>query len=234
MSEKKEVKAKGIYHAIANVMKEVKSIDKNLEVGTGKSSYKGVSDKDVKHIVGESMQKNGLIILPKSYETTVNVERWVDEETWNGKTQVKQKQQVLVECKAMYELIHVDTGEKIEIPGYGHGIDAQDKAPGKATTYALKYALLYIFLIPTGSIDDADKEHSNDKTTPKAKTPPQTANATPDKPKPRQDGMLVIPTKKDIDAALFHNMPIEEVVAVFKMDNTQCDKYKQLLIEKTK
>ena len=32
-----------------------------------------------------------------------------------------------------------------------------DKSAGKATTYALKYALLYLFMVPTGKIDDADK-----------------------------------------------------------------------------
>ena len=46
--------------------------------------------------------------------------------------------------------------------GYGHGIDSQDKAPGKATTYALKYALLYTFMVATGKIDDADSTHSDD------------------------------------------------------------------------
>ena len=34
--------------AVIAVMKEVKGIDKTLNVGTGQSSYKGVSDKDVK------------------------------------------------------------------------------------------------------------------------------------------------------------------------------------------
>jgi hypothetical protein len=82
-------------------------------------------------------------------------------------------------------------------------------------------------------ITDVDNDASGEQT---KKSIPKKAQVeiTPDKPKPRQDGMLIVPTKKDVDAALYHNMPIEEVVAVFKMDNTQCDKYKQLLIEKTK
>jgi len=54
-----------------------------------------------------------------------------------------------------------ESGESKEISGYGHGVDPQDKGAGKATTYALKYALLYTFLVPTGSIDDADKTHSD-------------------------------------------------------------------------
>jgi hypothetical protein len=37
----------------------------------------------------------------------------------------------------------------------------------------LKYALLYIFLIPTGAIDDTDNTHSNDIDTPNKKTKPE-------------------------------------------------------------
>ena len=54
-----------------------------------------------------------------------------------------------------------------ELAGYGHGVDNQDKGAGKATTYALKYALLYMFLIPTGKIDDADTTHSDEVEVPK-------------------------------------------------------------------
>jgi hypothetical protein len=61
----------------------------------------------------------------------------------------------------------------MEIAGYGHGTDPQDKAAGKATTYALKYALLYTFLVPTGDIDDADKTHSDHHATPPPATAPQ-------------------------------------------------------------
>ena len=50
-----------------------------------------------------------------------------------------------------------ESGQQIEFAGYGQGVDPQDKSAGKATTYALKYALLYLFMIPTGKIDDADK-----------------------------------------------------------------------------
>lgn len=59
------------------------------------------------------------------------------------------------------------SGEYLTISGYGHGVDTQDKGAGKATTYALKYALLYTFLVPTGKIDDTDKDHSEDKEVPK-------------------------------------------------------------------
>jgi hypothetical protein len=161
-----------LYKAIANVMKDVKGIDKSMTVGEGRNAYKAVSDKDVKLTVGNAMQEHGLIMLPKSYDTTIQVERW--EQTDNYGT--KMKQSVFVEAKCVYELIHVESGQSVDIPAYGHGIDTQDKAAGKATTYAMKTALLYAFLDPTGSIDDTDKDHSDNKEVPTPKTQPK---ATP-------------------------------------------------------
>jgi len=148
---------KEISKAILAVMSEVKSIDKTMDVGTGGNSYKGVSDKVVKEILQPILIKHGLVIVPISVEAKATTERW--EETYNGNP--KQKQSTLTEVTTKYLLIHEKSGESIELAGYGHGVDSQDKGAGKATTYALKYALLYTFLIPTGKIDDADTEHSD-------------------------------------------------------------------------
>jgi hypothetical protein len=148
---------KEITKAILAVMRSVKGIDKTLTVGTGASSYKGVSDKDVKNIIGEAMEKNGLCILPIGVEAKTQVDRWVENTNYGEKT----KQNVLTEVKTKYLLLH-ESGESIEVEGYGHGVDSQDKSAGKATTYALKYALLYMFLVPTGTIDDADVKHSEE------------------------------------------------------------------------
>ena len=60
-----------------------------------------------------------------------------------------------------------ESGEYEIISGYGHGVDTMDKAAGKATTYALKYALLYTFMTPTGRIDDTDNTHSEEIEPPK-------------------------------------------------------------------
>jgi hypothetical protein len=135
-----------------------------MNVGSGNFGYKGVADKDVKHAIGQAMQDNGLCLIPTSVEQTVQVDRWQEEEY--GKT--KQKQSVFTEIKTKYLLLH-ESGESIEVAGYGQGVDSQDKSAGKATTYALKYALLYLFMVPTGSIDDADKSHSNDVAAPPKK-----------------------------------------------------------------
>lgn len=156
--------------AIINVIKSIKGVEKNLTVGEGRNSYKGVSDQDVKNIIGKAMADNGLCMLPISVTPKVHIERW-DTTDYNGKPTVKQ--QVFTEASTKYLLLH-ESGESMEIEGYGHGVDSQDKSAGKATTYAMKYAMLYTFLVPTGEIDDADKTHSDNIQTPPAPKPKAT------------------------------------------------------------
>lgn len=153
-----------LYKAIINVMKAVKNIDKSMTVGSGANSYKGVADKDVKYHIGKAMEENGLAMIPIEVKPSLQIERW--EETNQFGT--KNKQQIFTEVTTKYLLIH-ESGESIEVVGYGHGVDTQDKAAGKATTYALKYALLYTFMVPTGEILDSDKEHSDAIENPPAK-----------------------------------------------------------------
>lgn len=155
-----EIKA-NLAKAVIAVMKEVKGIEKNMTVGTGTNSYSGVADKEVKEIIGAAMEKHGLCILPIKVDAKTQIDRWEEA----GQYGVKMKQSVFVEASTEYLLLH-ESGESVVIAGYGNGVDSQDKAAGKATTYALKYALLYSFLVPTGKIDDADTEHSDDKPVP--------------------------------------------------------------------
>ena len=148
---------KNLAKAVLSVMTEVKGIDKSMNVGTGQMSYKGVPDQEVKKIIGQAMQKNGLVLIPTSIDPRTQVNEWEETSQYG----VKRKQSVFTEVVTKYMLLH-ESGESMEICGYGHGVDSQDKGAGKATTYALKYALLYLFLVPTGKIDDADTTHSEE------------------------------------------------------------------------
>jgi hypothetical protein len=178
--EKKEAiepRVPTIYEAILNVMKDVKNIEKSMTVGTGNSSYKGVSDKDVKYTIGKAMEQHNLIILPVEIEPKLQVERWEETSQYGA----KQKQSVFTEVITTYRIIHTLSGESVEIKGYGHGVDSQDKSAGKATTYALKYALLYAFMVPTGDIDDTDKTHSVEVATPPVQAQPKQKTECDDK-----------------------------------------------------
>lgn len=159
---------KNIVKAVINVMKEVKGMEKNSKVGTGNSSYNGTKDQDVKEIFNDALSRNGLAIFPSEIEEETRVDRWEEVDQWSKTTPkaMKTKQSVFTKVKAKYILAH-ESGETIELAGYGHGIDSQDKGAGKATTYALKNCLLYTFLTPVGKIDDTDTTHSNEIEKPK-------------------------------------------------------------------
>jgi hypothetical protein len=91
-----------------------------------------------------------------------------------------------------------ESGESVELAGYGHGVDPQDKGAGKATTYALKNCLLYTFLTPVGKIDDTETTHSNDIAAP---APVKKAPAKPKLTKVIFD-KVVTGSKEEIEAAL--------------------------------
>ena len=150
---------KQISKAIISVMKEVKGMEKNSRVGAGtRAAYDGTKDQDVKETFNNALSKNGLCMLPIDIKDETKIDRWTDQYG-------KQKQSVFTKVNVKYLLLH-DSGESIEVAGYGHGIDSQDKGAGKATTYAMKNALLYTFLTPVGKIEDTDTTHSNDIKTP--------------------------------------------------------------------
>lgn len=148
--------------AVIKVIKSVKGIDKDMTVGSGNYAYKGVSDKEVKSMFNKLMQENGLCMLPIEVEPVIQISRWQEP---NGNYPPKQKQSVFTEVKTKYLLLH-ESGQNITLAGYGQGVDAGDKGAGKATTYAMKYALLYSFMVATGKIDDSDNQHSNEQQVP--------------------------------------------------------------------
>lgn len=144
---------KQLAKAVIAVMKEVKGMEKNSNVGKGNNSYNGTKDQDVKEVFNDALAKHGLCILPIGIEENTQIDRWVDAQYGN------QKQSVFTKVTTKYLLLH-ESGESQELAGYGHGIDPQDKGAGKATTYALKNCLLYTFLTPVGKIDDTETTHS--------------------------------------------------------------------------
>jgi len=157
---------KEIAFAINSVMNEVNGVAKNMTVGSGTNSYKWVSDKDVKQTIRESMIKNGLSILPTGITTKVKMDRWEEADPYKV-GQMKTKQSIFTEVETKYILLH-ESGEFLELCGYGQGVDTQDKGAGKATTYALKNTLLNMFLIPTWV--DTDNTHSDEYDVPPKKT----------------------------------------------------------------
>ena len=169
-----------IAKAIIRVMQEVKGMEKNSRIGAGtKGAYDGTKDQDVKEIFNKALSENGLCMLPIDIQEETQTDRWEEEVTWNGQNSMKTKQSVFTKVRVKYLLLH-ESGESIELAGYGHGVDPQDKGAGKATTYAMKNCLLYTFCTPVGKMDDTETTHSEAIQTP----PKQYAAAEPKKKEP--------------------------------------------------
>lgn len=61
------------------------------------------------------------------------------------------------EVDVRVRFVNVDSPEDaVEVNAFGYGIDPQDKGPGKAISYAVKYAYLKAFALETG--DDPERD----------------------------------------------------------------------------
>ena len=216
---------KNLIEAVIKVTKEVGNIEKSFTVGAGRNSYKGVADKDVKKAIGEAMTKNGLAMFTIKIEPTVRIDRWEEE---NNYKQLKQKQSVFTEVLTTYKLYH-KSGEYIELMGYGQGVDSQDKSAGKATTYALKYALLYQFMIVTGTVEDTEKTHSENIEVPQKTQQP----AKPEKkqePKKEPKTPTVWITNDQFEKAILCVDPdkVKNVINQFKLRPEQQEELQEI------
>lgn len=156
-----EIKGMNLWEKVANISAEIGSLQKDDEVGTGKSGYKAISIEKVVKAVGEKMNKYGVVIYPVSQSYTRTDEKVVG---IDYKTKEKvDKVNRISDVDVTYEVINIHNPvEKITTVASGTGVDPQDKGVGKAQTYAYKNMLLKLFAIATG--DDTDKIHSDEYT----------------------------------------------------------------------
>ena len=76
---------------------------------------------------------------------------------WPAAMEVKQEgNRTQLQCKVIFASID-DPADCIEVESIGYGIDGQDKGPGKAISYAVKYAWLKTFALETGDDPDNDQ-----------------------------------------------------------------------------
>jgi len=105
------------------------------------------------------------------------------------------------------ELTFVDTdsGATFVVSTVGQGVDSQDKAPYKAMTGALKYALSKTFLIPTGDDPENDSAEEKEEKKPTAAKAPEPAKAAPPGPVNTEKWLSAITGEKErMGAKHFH------------------------------
>ena len=150
---KQEKQVLNIYQRMAAITNELGYVGKNLVVPVNKKgdSYKAVSDADVIAAIKPIEFKWGIY----SYAYNREIEETKEITTTYGTVQQ------FIRLKIYYRFVNIDKPDEIiDTVSLGDGIDSGDKAPGKATTYAEKYALMKAYKLSTG--DDPDKDASQE------------------------------------------------------------------------
>ena len=165
--KKIDVKDLNIYEKMSLITTEMAVIEKNLKVAVNaKNSYKAVSERDVLDNVKPLEAKYRVYSYPLKREIT-DKDTLVKETEYNGN--ITRTNTLFMRLNTIYRFINIDKpDEYIDIDTFGDGLDTGDKAPGKAMTYADKYALMKAYKISTG--DDPDKEASPEQGYRKTKT----------------------------------------------------------------
>ena len=142
-----------MYEKLSAITNEISAVAKNLNVGYGKSQYKAVGEADVLAAVKPTEAKYKVYSYPVSRRVIEsNVLTSLDKDG-------NEKRQLFMRLEVVYRFANMENPEEyIDITTYGDGVDPGDKAPGKAMTYADKYALLKAYKIITG--DDPDQKAS--------------------------------------------------------------------------
>ena len=141
-----------IYEKIQAVSEKVRSVEKNITVGGGNSSYKAVADIDVLVKVKEAEKEYRIISIPVRQELVKS--EVVKTVAQGGYEKITYADVV----KMTVRFINLDkTDDYIDVESFGRGLDPGDKGFGKASTYARKYALLNAYKIATGEDPDQTK-----------------------------------------------------------------------------
>ncbi|MGO9603981.1 MAG: ERF family protein [Candidatus Binataceae bacterium] len=107
-------------------------------------NYSYVTAADIAGAIGDLLAELGVIVIPRLEE--------ISYESAAARGDAVRMARVVM----AYSFSDVESGEEIVAKVAGQGLDSGDKAPYKAMTGALKYALLQSFLLATG--DDPEDE----------------------------------------------------------------------------
>jgi len=139
-----------IFQRVNAVRKVVKYVQKDKSVDTGRGTYRAVTHDFVTAMVRPAMIEHGIICYPVLIESAM----------FPPVEGAKQSR-----YEATYDFHFVNEEEptdRLTIRMQAHAMDNADKAPGKALSYAKKYAVLKLFEIETGEDDESRVQDSGD------------------------------------------------------------------------
>ncbi len=110
-------------------------------------NYSYVTAADLAGSVGDILAELGVVVIPQLQSISTETPRSSSDR--------------IARVVMNYRFVDARSGEELSVRVAGEGADAGDKAPYKAMTGALKYALLQSFLLSTG--DDPEDERANSR-----------------------------------------------------------------------
>ena len=141
--------AKNIYQRVIAIREKVRYVQKDVTVTSG-GSYKAVSHDAVVAAVRKAMDEEG-VVLKVEYDkerSEVDIDQWKESD--------RSRLRIFMRCIFVATFINADNPKDViilDVPA--HAIDFGGMAPGKAMSYAKKYALLHLFLLETGEEEES-------------------------------------------------------------------------------
>lgn len=144
-----------IYQRINAVRKAINYIQKDKSVSAGPAgSYRAVTHDAVTGMVRQHLVEHGVIIAPTLIESMFHPKE-------------EGAKQRLYSASYDVRFINMDgPDECVTIRIEAHALDNGDKAPGKAISYATKYAILKLFNIETGEDEESRYQREEFDVTP--------------------------------------------------------------------
>jgi hypothetical protein len=158
---------RSLHRKLATLMWEAERIPKNGIAPAVMGGYRFVQVGDAADYIRKALAEKVITMMP----TAVRVINQTDRPTAKGGIMTT------VDLVVDWTLTDGESGESIVIQSFGAGADGGDKYSGKASTSAMKYALLSGFLLSTGEDSEGDAPEAA-ATPPAAPQRPQ-APATP-------------------------------------------------------
>ena len=144
-----------IYQRINAVRKAITYIQKDKSVSAGPAgSYRAVTHDAVTGMIRQHLVEHGIIIAPTLIDSVFHAKE-------------EGAKQRLYSASYDVRFINMDAPDEcVTIRIEAHALDNGDKAPGKAISYATKYAILKLFNIETGEDEESRYQREEFDVTP--------------------------------------------------------------------
>lgn len=132
-----------IYQKINEVRKALNYIQKDKSVSTGGGSYRAVTHDAVTAMARKHFIEQGIVCVPNLVDA-------VSDPKEEGSKQARYR------ATYVFDFVNCEQpDDKISVRIEAHAMDNADKAPGKAISYAKKYAVLKLLEIETGEDEES-------------------------------------------------------------------------------